>query len=560
VSAAVAASAFDFDGWFSEFSAESRHACLDTEAPKTTLRHRWLDLATRDLVVNERNAWITLCHIVRRSDASSINTLSKDLVAGSATGNEKQVRFRSHDKLMDALDLLMKRRLIGMDESRERVDVHPVVRGHVTRYILQQYELGTGNRAGEADKEVIRHLEAGNAQGDIMLRLLNMPDPTERLHSLETVVTSADENPFSHKATLGLLQQFYPATSEHSSPWLDALPALSFRKDQAWCLLRTGAELMTVGRWDESPILFRRAELAYRACGDLESVALCHSHHDWQYLYGGSLWKAERSRLETVEQKTFENSSSEPYWLALLLAIRQSEQARTLIETLEPYDRWSLQTLAEAWFYMDEYEKAVSLAREAWQRRKDELQPIGQALWEAVTLGLALVRLGKVDEAFEYLSFAHYRGVGWYYNIVPMFALAGYIEFLYKAALRGPRKFERLTEAELAHIRYCRTDPDDRCQIAASEAHLAMAKVLQLQAKQDEATQYAIRALQIARGSNPPFSYTSVLQRATKFLGEDLGIEQYRCQKWEKGSAPTGYSAHEHDERVAMWLRERSVG
>src|SRR5262249_44186262 len=71
VSAAVRQQSLSFTDWFGEFTDAEQQVCREAGAPMTVRRHRWLDLATRDLIQNHRDAWLTICYIVRRSEASS---------------------------------------------------------------------------------------------------------------------------------------------------------------------------------------------------------------------------------------------------------------------------------------------------------------------------------------------------------------------------------------------------------------------------------------------------------------------------------------------------------
>jgi hypothetical protein len=168
-----------------------------------------------------------------------------------------------------------------------------------------------------------------------------------------------------------------------------------------------------------------------------------------------------------------------------------------------------------------------------------------------VTLGLALIRLGKMPEAFSHLQFAFYRGTGWFYNIVPMFALAGYIEYIYEDAMaepEGSKRLARLKEAELPHKRYCQSDPNDRFQIPASEAHLAMAKVRYAQGEKVHAAELALRALHVARGQSPPFQYASGAGRAAQFLSDVL-------TQPVPSVAPADFAVLAHEERVLCWIQ-----
>jgi tetratricopeptide (TPR) repeat protein len=551
VAAAVKEQSFNFSEWFGGFSEEAeRQACLDTDTLLTVRRHRWLDLAMRDLIQSHRDAWLTICYIVRRSEASSVDALMDSLVAKATTDSPMPGRFRSDNKLREVLDYLVKRRLIGVGSSPEMVDVHPVIRGQVMNYILKQYEPGC-----RTDEELVRHLESADDHRNLLVRFLNQPNLEERFQSLSSALKGFSDNPSGQLAVLNILGKFYSDVEPGRRPWLDALPALRLRKDQAWVLFRTGHELMKRGLWEESSAVYNRARIAYHLCGDLQSVEDCRRSHDWQTLYGGGLLQSEQGQLDLLEEDGNRSEQFTPYWMALLLSIRQSEYAAELLQSLPAEtNRWTLQTVAEAWFYLENYEKAETFARQAWDRREKEKDSVGQSLWEAVTLGLALVRLGRCDEAEAYLDFAKSRGTGWAYNLVPMFALAGLIEFHYREALKlnpGLKSMEELAKADLVYKQYRKSDPNNSFQIPAAEAHLAMAHVQMVRGESGEALGLARRALAIARGPNPPFHYGSVVRRATEFLVRKL-----------KQSAPSaedlGFEALNHELRLRAWIKTRS--
>ncbi len=540
VAAAVNEPSLRLSDWFNsdDFSETERQMCLNA-TPTTARRHRWLDLATRDVMRNRRDAWMTLCYIVRHSTASSVDALMDSLVDRDGTGESLPGRFQSEMKLRDELNYLVKRRLIGVGESNgeEMVDVHPVIRGQVWDYIQTQYA-----RGGEAGQELMRHLELKDSR-EFRLRLLDLSDLNEGIPLLKEFAESDEPSDL-----LGVLGSFYPSPQPGKRPWLAGLPALRLRKDQAWLLYRTGHELMTQGVWKESTAVFNRAVIAYELCGDWRSIEECRRSHNWQSLYGGELWDAERELLEKGEGK------HTPYWLALLMSIRQHDRAAELLQSLPAEtSRWTLQTTAEAWFYLDDYNRAAELARQAWDRQEKEKDSIGQTLWEAVTMGLALVRLDRFDEAEVHLNFAKARGTGWAYNLVPMFALAGFIELEYRRAMQIKPARERLAalaKADQVYKQYGKFDQHDSFQIPAAEAHLAMAQIHLARNERDKSLELAQRALQVASGSHPPFQYRSVVKRATEFLTAKL-------QQPAPPVASPNREAINHDKRLRDWIETR---
>src|SRR5262249_41628554 len=142
---------------------------------------------------------------------------------------------------------------------------------------------------------------------------------------------------------------------------------------------------------------------------------------------------------------------------------------------------------------------------------------------------------------------------GWCYNLVPMFALAGRIESHYREASKkkGIRdRDDQLSKADLVYKQYCKSDPEDRFQIPAAEAHLAMARVSNLRGERNEAVRRAERALKVARGQTVPFHYGSAAKRAEQFLIEEL----------KQTAAPLeepGLDAMDHDDRLWAWMKKR---
>jgi len=503
-----------FQEWFMESSEAEQAACLDDTAKKTTLRHRWIDLATRDIVVDKtrKKAWIVLCLIATQSEASNIEFLVASLV-----GPPPHL-FPSRETFTDALRYLRKRRLLGFEEDRGQVDIHPVIRTHITRYILAQVE----KNGADADQEVLQHLEESGSASEIYQRFMSQPKLEEALQALDSIERRSDQ--FRDKYFLfQILTRLYPNCDPQTRPWLDNLPELRYRKDQALWLLQTGSALMECGQWEESVVLFRRAQMAYRLCGDTESAEECARTQDWQRLYGGSLRESELRLLKDLEKGRDPLPESRyRYWLVLLLAIRQSPLAREALDKLRPdVDRWTLQSVAEAWYYLEDYDKAKDLAAAALERKERTL--VGQWLWELVTLGLARLRLGDIAEATARLDEAGRGGLGHFYPIITMFAYAGHIEGLYLQAKdaggkKPTEKQQKLTEATHIYGRYTKFDPRNQYQIPAAEAHLAAAKVQLERGNSDDAVHLAELSLQVARGEESPFCYAAGQKRAIAFL------------------------------------------
>jgi hypothetical protein len=543
VAAAVDESGQSFRKWFDNFAEADRAACLDEKSLKTTLRHRWLDLATRDLIERRpRDQWLTLCYIVRNSEASQLEKLESALVEKETSPELKPGHFATFDKLKVVLDYLAKRRLIGVDYNLNLVDVHPVIRGQVMSYILRQFR-------GEAnvDSELMDHLKSGDTT-DLIQRILGQPDfDTEHLDRL---MGEIGDIPNAGSTALRLLHSLYPESKTRgNSPWLESLPISRLRREQAMVLEKTASELMRRSLptdWEQSEVLYRRAITAYRLCGDKEAIERIYQFRSWQELYAGDLFTTEQRILDELEQPERARPNA-VYWLALVLSIHSNEpMVADLLQRLEPQsdDRWKLQTVAEAWLYLDRYDKARELAARALDRREKEKWNVGQLLWERVTLGLALLRQGRTAEAHDHLSFALDRGTGWAYNIIPMFALAGLIEKkrLESTLARNPIN---IAEIELINKRYAGVDPQGKFQIPAAEVALSMAHGYVECGDFQQAREWGERVRSIASGSRPGFGYRSVLKRLKRLEGLGISVKQ----------SDSDFEVISHQRRLDEWWK-----
>jgi tetratricopeptide (TPR) repeat protein len=552
VSAAVTASGcLSFEEWLSEFPQEKQALCLDYSTPKTSLRHHWLDLATHDIVTKRRKSWILLCRIATRSDATRLEVLRETTVCKVSEHMQLKL-FKTEKWLVEELKALERRCLVGVDFSREAVDVHPVVRGHITKYILKQFDLPPT----EADQDILQLLQENEVAPEFMSKMLTQANIEEALRTLNGKTIDYFQVQFGNKSALiNILAKLFSRESNRVKPWLSSLPELELRKEQALCLLTTGSVLMTLGRWDEAPILFRRAELAYRLCGDLISVEDCQRSQAWQTLYAGSLWRCEQHRLNLLEQSK-DPRSSDIHWVTLLLSIRESSMAARLLNQVKTETRWELQTVAESWYYLEEYDKAFNYAVRSLKCQAQESPD--QRLWEWVTLGLASLRLSKLPTAANFLTRSIERGTGRSYPIIPMFARAGYIECLYKEAMSLEYSSRRMAKLEAAceeYKRYSQADPNNIYQIPASEAHLATAKTMLAMGEKTQALALALQSLEIARGKDAPFSYAAGEKRAVGFLRNlDPEYQIPQCQP-----VIDEYSMREHESRIsriiAIWER-----
>ncbi|MFN6204019.1 MAG: hypothetical protein ACK496_16295, partial [Acidobacteriota bacterium] len=278
-----------------------------------------------------------------------------------------------------------------------------------------------------------------------------------------------------------------------------------------------------------------------------ERVESCHRQFAWQSLYSGDLFESEKRILGDLRNPKDDNA---PYWLALMLSIRSRESwVKKLLNLLEKRsrDRWSLQTLAESWLYLDEYDKAIELAEKALALRSKERSNVGQLLWEKVTLGLALLRKGDGAAAIEHINFALERGTGWVYNIIAMFALAGLIEKVRLDARDSQSPLERV-DIGLYLKRYEGADPGGKFQIPAAEVKLAVAMGYIDGQEWAEATKVLSEAITIARGKRAGFGYESVLQRIASLKNDFPGLAQVDLQMEQPDT-----DVLDHEEELTMW-------
>ncbi|MFN0120236.1 MAG: toll/interleukin-1 receptor domain-containing protein, partial [Blastocatellia bacterium] len=209
VSAAVHEYGQGFVEWLhqDQFTDQEREQCW--QAPYLTARrHRWLELATRDMTRDAklRPAWLALCHIIFRSEACDIDALTAQLVDREPGGVAATGRFKSGQQLLDKLEVLEKRRLIGMDDELKSVDVHPVIRGHVTSYITRQYQPGQQG----IDREMVEYLESSDDTRELLLRVLGQSDLDERLAQTARLLEQTEMGQRENRETLNLLRRFYP--------------------------------------------------------------------------------------------------------------------------------------------------------------------------------------------------------------------------------------------------------------------------------------------------------------------------------------------------------------
>jgi tetratricopeptide (TPR) repeat protein len=531
VAATVKQSKLAFEEWFEEFQDDERQKCLDEKVTKTERRHRWLELATSDLKEKfGRHAWLTLCYIVSRSEASDFNDLVAALVRDQSDGEQGiRGRFRDRKALNQVLSELQERRLLGYNEERELIDIHPVIRGMVMDYILGQFVT-----EGECDKDLFDLINSTGDLNDLLIRFIANPDYEKESVALERIFEKiGEEVPGAQGMRLNLLRRLYSRNASLEDAWMVGLPEIRYRREQAIILKKTAQELVVRGLsddWQQSEVVLRRAMAAFRLVGDEEEVEQCLQSHDWQSLYGGRIRKTEFRLLREIVGRNNSFSKVQVYWLALVLAIRQ---ARPIVEELlskleqEASSRWELQTLAESWYYLDNNQKAVELAQKALS--SNEKVVTTQILWEKLTRGLALVRLAETPDQFDAaksdLDETYEMGAGIGYNVITMFALSGKMEMELRSVDKFPvLPIEISQKIKSLYRRYIESDPNTRHTLPASEARLTLALINYKLSNHKDALEYAKQSIRIASGDKPRFGYWSVIQRVCR--GFDLELPE----------------------------------
>ncbi len=529
VAATVKQSKLAFEEWFEEFQDDERQICLDETVTTTERRHRWLELATRDLKGKDgRHAWLTLCYIVSRSEASNFNDLVAALVRNQSDGGQViRGRFRDRKALNQALAELQERRLLGYNEERELIDIHPVIRGMVMDYILGQFVTD-----GECDKDLFDLINSTGDLNELLMRFIGNPDYERESVALEGIFEKIGEKvPGAQGMRLNLLRRLYSKNAGREDAWMVGLPEIRYRREQAIILKKTAQELIVRGLsddWKQSEVVLRRALAAFRLVGDEEEIEQCLQNHDWQSLYGGRIRETEFRLLREIDGSKNSFNQVGVYWLALVLAIRQ---ARPTVEELllkleqSATSRWALQTLAESWYYLDRYHKAAELAQKALSSNEEVVTT--QSLWEKLTLGLALMRLARTEEQFEearsYLDETYEQCAGIGYNVITMFALSGKMELELQRVNKLPvLPIEIATNIQSLYRRHIEADPDTQHALPASEARLTLALINYKLSNHKEAQELARQSIRIASGDKVRFGYWSVIRRVCDSFGLDL--------------------------------------
>lgn len=503
--------------WFERFELDQQVLCTDKDELKTRLRHRWIDLATQDLKDERRSAWLLLVELANDTSALPIERLRDITIRGRLDAEHGRPLFGSEGQFGETLELLERRRLLGIGKNGTDVDVHPVIRTRV-----RQWAFGVLRDPESADVETLRAIR-GDGDGELAQRFW-VSDVEQKFRTLQGINPDERDKLVGGQGRLReTLAQMYQGDGDTARPWMTRLPRFSLRKDQADCVHLTATALMAQGDWTDSRHLFRVATELYQLCGDQASVSECAWNMSWQLIYGGDLQQSERILLERLPANaspTRLKADRNLYWLLLLMSIRRHPLACRMVQAVKPdVDRWALQAVAEAKYYLQNYEAARSLIGEAIQR--DEPVPRRQELWEWVTAGLTDVRAGRCEQGRDKLARARAEGMGLQYEIIALFALAGHTEALFQlgvAELDPTRSHYLLSSGIQTHRQYRNMDPNDQYQIPACDAHLGAARIFEELGRQEDAIEWGCRALNVARQRGRPFCYASGEERAVRFL------------------------------------------
>ena len=506
--------------WFESFEVELQLRCTDRDALKTSLRHRWIDLATRDLKLSRRKAWNLLVEIAHSASAIEIETLKNITIRDSLNTTKGRPLFENGDQFDVALDLLQYRRLIGV--SNQDVDMHPVIRTHV-----RQWAFAVFRDPSTADEETLRAVK-GDGDGELAQRFW-ASDIEQQFLTLKTADPERRDELVGGQSMLRQkLAEMYQQGTDRSKPWMSRLPRFAHRRVQADCVYLTANALMVNGDWEDSRYLYRVAKELYELCGDSASIGDCMWSMNWQLIYGGDLLESERTVVGSLlkEDPTKLKTVKNLFWLILLLSVRKHPSAQRLLQIVDKdFDRWTLQAASETSYYLEDYSASRHHALQAL--RSDERIGRRQELWEWVSLGLAAMRVSSYEQSFESLGRARASGIGLGYEIITLFALAGLTEAHAECSfeLSNTNNAEdSLSKGISAHNQYRILDAQDRYQIPATDAHLSAAMIFEALGQRENAITWAIRALEVATRSGSPFVYASGERRAITFLTK-IGAE-----------------------------------
>jgi hypothetical protein len=554
---------------------EDFYAQIDQLSYLTQRRHRWLDLATRDLTKKTID-WGLLCRVACNPGESSVASLA-ETARSLSVGQEKWTA----EKTKEVLRKLQQRRLLGIgkhasnasmaDNSSldsnaiEFVDIHPVVRCHV-----YQYALGLGKRSSKDFTQterliykLVNETQVGSSLSLGMLDLRNIDDKlAEYQDRLGSDYSDVDGASNYDRVWDDCFAKFYPKDNQdnRSLELRMRMPALRLRRNQAYISWRSAHLFTVTGRWQESLHAYQLAEMAYEMAGDLESAAETRRARTWQQLYGGSLFAFEKYFVSRHRENIRWNPESDPLWLAIVLAIREHPETTHLLDLLEKYykrkgqtwSRWQAQTLAECLYYLakshDDYNRPIQLIDQLPATDGDT--DFVQRIWESLTLGMCHLERGEIDQAKRFLldSYENARKKN---DAVTLGFSQTYLVELQALEIEQKVKESGVTKEHLAGMlgrvkqdfeKYHRKDPDNQFQIPSTIANVGLARALLAvsgsdQSRLNEARHYVLEAIRIATGVHPGFCFGLGLRKANALLTEiDKSISAIQFQKEESGS------------------------
>ncbi|MBK7190669.1 MAG: hypothetical protein IPH86_18915 [bacterium] len=272
------------------------------------------------------------------------------------------------------------RRLVGVSNSSQEVDIHPIIRTHV-----RQWAFGVFRNPAAADEETLRAVR-GDGAGELVQRFW-ASDIEQQFETLKAADPEQRDQLLGGQSMLRQkLADMYQHGGDKARPWMTRLPKFSHRRVQADCVYLTANALMMNGDWDDSRYLFRAAMELYELCGDKASASECMWSMNWQLIYGGDLLESERTVAGRLLQRDLGHLRTDRncFWLTLLLGVRKHPLTQRLLTTVKAdVDRWTLQAASETGYYLEEYNASRLQILEAI--RRDERIERRQELWEWVS-------------------------------------------------------------------------------------------------------------------------------------------------------------------------------
>jgi hypothetical protein len=487
--------------------------------------------------------------------------------AQKLSGGEIPWDYRKTDS---TLEKLKNRRLVGVGKHATEaagasrnvsqfVDVHPVVRCHIYQYAVRLHRKNplTYNESERLIHGVIKQAESDSG---LFLGLVDPRNYEERLLQIQEVHGTSgpqmDGTENFDRIWDDYFAQFYPKQDSELDPRM-LMPAMRLRKNQGYVSLQSAYLFTATGRWQASMQAYRIAEMAYAMAGDLESSLQTRRGRTWQQLYGGSLLEFERFFVDRHNNDWERwNPQSDPFWLAIGLAIRRAPEAARLLNSIEAFalewgvgwTRWQAQTVAECWYYLAEKPEDLDRPMSIIDALRDEKRDDGpiQRVWETLTRGMCCLEQGDIENAGILIQSAWENAISKNDAVTSSFAQAYMVELEAVIALRerengnNPRMIAAFERARNHFGKYQQRDRDGRFQIPATIANLGFSRACFVAARDSDrelirkAREFAQEAARIAAGAHPRFGFGLGLLRAKKALAE---IDEKMAADPELGNA-----------------------